>query len=87
MHRLLAIAKYDERYVIPPAHGELGDPRASAHDLEELACSVLDVDAGTSASGPFGGSSGSGAVPVTIESFNELRRRQTADEIEGVTGP
>ena len=31
MYRLLAIAKYDERYVIPPAHAE------QAHALEELA--------------------------------------------------
>ncbi|MEJ7705128.1 MAG: hypothetical protein WKF47_16430 [Geodermatophilaceae bacterium] len=31
MYRLLAIAKYDERYVIPPAHAE------QAHSLEELA--------------------------------------------------
>ena len=40
MFRLLAIAKYDERYVIPPAHAE------QAHALEELAtdCSV-DFDA------------------------------------------
>ena len=36
MYRLLAIAKYDERYVIPPAHAE------QAHSLEELAteCSL-----------------------------------------------
>ena len=31
MFRLLAIAKYDERYVIPTAHAE------QAHSLEELA--------------------------------------------------
>ena len=37
MYRLLAIAKYDERYVIPPAHAE------QAHSLEELAteCSLV----------------------------------------------
>lgn len=36
MHRLLAIAKYEERYVIPTAHAE------SAHQLESIAtqCSV-----------------------------------------------
>jgi nitrate reductase / nitrite oxidoreductase, beta subunit len=36
MYRLLALAKYDERYVIPPAHAE------QAHKLEELAteCAV-----------------------------------------------
>ena len=38
MYRLLALAKYDERYVIPPAHAE------QAHGLEELAtdCPVSD---------------------------------------------
>ena len=41
MYRLLAIAKYDERYVIPAAHAE------QAHSLEELAteCS-LDYEGG-----------------------------------------
>ena len=57
MYRLLAIAKYDERYVIPPAHAELGDPRARAHQLEETAteCS-LDYEGGPGmgGSGPFG---------------------------------
>ena len=37
MYRLMAIAKYDERYVIPKAHVE------QAHELEELGCS-LDFD-------------------------------------------
>ena len=42
MYRLLAIAKYDERYVIPPAHAE------QAHSLEELAteCSVSEYGGG-----------------------------------------
>ena len=42
MYRLLAIAKYDERYVIPPAHAE------QAHSLEELAteCSVAEYGGG-----------------------------------------
>ena len=39
MYRLMAIAKYDERYVIPTAHVE------QAHELEELGCS-LDFDGG-----------------------------------------
>lgn len=34
MYRLLAIAKYDERYVVPQAH------RERAHSLEEMGCSV-----------------------------------------------
>ena len=43
MYRLLAIAKYDERYVIPPAHAE------QAHSLEELAteCSSRTTAAAT----------------------------------------
>ena len=50
MYRLLAIAKYEERYVIPTAY----EP-SEAHQLEELACS-LDVDGGPGmlGSGPFG---------------------------------
>ena len=40
MYRLLALAKYDERYVIPPAHAE------QAHSLEELGHRVhLDYEA------------------------------------------
>ncbi|MFS8199655.1 nitrate reductase subunit beta [Streptomyces sp. CWNU-52B] len=75
MYRLLALAKYDERYVIPPAHAE------QAHRLEELAteCS-LDQEGGPGmgGSGPFGETSG-GAVPIAVENFHALRDRQTAD--------
>jgi nitrate reductase / nitrite oxidoreductase, beta subunit len=74
MYRLLALAKYDERYVIPTAHAE------DAHRLEELAteCAVSEFGGGTS--GPFGEGSGRGAaVPVAIQTFNEARARQTAD--------
>ena len=39
MYRLMAIAKYNERYVIPKAHME------DAHNLEEMGCS-LSVDGG-----------------------------------------
>ena len=55
MYRLLALAKYDERYVIPAAHAE------QAHSLEELAteCSLnYDGGPGMGGSGPFGESSG-----------------------------
>ncbi len=68
MYRLLALAKYDERYVIPPAHVE------QAHSLEALGteCPV--------GSGPFG--EGSGApVPIAVENFAMLRDRQTADTL------
>jgi len=61
MYRLLAIAKYDERYVIPPAHYE------DAHKLENIAteCS-LNVDGGPGMGGmdgSFGGDPGLGADP------------------------
>ena len=77
MYRLLALAKYDERYVIPAAHGELHD---QAGQLEELACS-LDYDGGPGmgGSGPFGESSG-GPQPIAVENFQALRQRQTSDE-------
>jgi nitrate reductase / nitrite oxidoreductase, beta subunit len=77
MYRLLAIAKYDERYVIPPAHAE------QAHSLEELAteCS-LDYDGGPGmgGSGPFGEGSG-GPSPIAVENFQMLRARQMSDAI------
>ena len=77
MYRLMAIAKYDERYVIPKAHVE------QAHDLEELGCS-LDFDDGPGMydSGSFGEASGR-PVPVAVETFHALKQRQTADEAAG----
>jgi nitrate reductase beta subunit len=82
MYRLLAIAKYDERYVIPSAHAE------QAHSLEELGteCS-LDYDGGPGmgGSGPFG--EGSGApTPIAVENFQMLKNRQTADTMAGPAG-
>jgi nitrate reductase beta subunit len=82
MYRLLAIAKYDERYVIPAAHAE------QAHSLEELAteCS-LDYEGGPGmgGSGPFG--EGSGApTPIAVENFQMLQDRQTADSMAGPDG-
>ncbi|HEU5484214.1 MAG TPA: nitrate reductase subunit beta [Microlunatus sp.] len=75
MYRLLAIAKYDERYVIPKAHVE------QAHDLEEMGCS-LDFDGGPyetlGDSGPFGEASGR-PTPVAVETFHALRQRQTSE--------
>jgi len=73
MYRLLAIAKYDDRYVIPEAHAE------TARDLEELACSVADVEGGVSSS-PFGEASGR-PVPVSVETFHALKQRQTSEVI------
>lgn len=75
MYRLLAIAKYEERYVIPTAHAE------QAHQLEELGCS-LDFDGGPGMmdSGPFGEASGR-PVPVAVETFHALKHRQSADTV------
>ncbi|HEX6877840.1 MAG TPA: 4Fe-4S dicluster domain-containing protein, partial [Nocardioidaceae bacterium] len=82
MYRLLAIAKYDERYVIPPAHAE------QAHSLEELAteCS-LDYEGGPGmgGSGPFGEGSGA-ATPIAVENFAMLQARQTSDTLAAPSG-
>jgi len=86
MYRLLAIAKYSERYVIPTAHTEVAD------DLEEMACS-LDFEGGPgmggqgmSGAGPFGSSSGQ-PTPVAVENFHALSARQTADSPYGPSTP
>lgn len=72
MFRLLAIAKYDERYVIPAAHVE------QAHGLEELATDCpVDYSKEQEAS-IFGEGSGD-LVPVAVENFQMLQRRQTSD--------
>jgi nitrate reductase beta subunit len=75
MYRLLALAKYDERYVIPPAHAE------QAHSLEELATEcALDYEGGPGMGGAglFGEGSGPN-VPIAVENFQMLSNRQTAD--------
>ena len=83
MYRLLAIAKYEDRYVIPAAHAE------SAAALEETAsgCS-LDVDGGPGmgGGGRFGSSSGR-PMRAAVETFHALRNRQTADNAAGPTQP
>jgi nitrate reductase beta subunit len=81
MYRLLAIAKYEERYVIPAAHAE------QAHGLEELAtgCS-LDYEGGPGMGGPFGEASGRPA-PIAVESFQALAARQRADTPVQVADP
>ncbi|HCB07910.1 MAG TPA: nitrate reductase subunit beta [Nocardioides sp.] len=74
MYRLLAIAKYEERYVIPPAHAE------QAHSLEEIAteCSVSEYGGGNPEI--FGEGSGS-QTPLAVENFRMLQDRQTSDTI------
>ena len=65
MYRLLAIAKYGDRYVIPKAHAE------TARELEELACAVDYEGVPATVSGPFGEASGR-PVPVAVETFHAL---------------
>ena len=77
MYRLMAIAKYDDRYVIPTAHDE------QAHDLEEIGCSVdlrrgagmyvRDVRRGQRSTGPGG--------------RRDVRRAQAAPDLRGAIAP
>jgi nitrate reductase beta subunit len=67
MYHLLAIAKYEDRYVIPKAHVE------SARDLEDFACS-LEGDGKPG----MGGATSTARVPgtplaATVESFHSLK--------------
>ncbi len=71
MYRLLALAKYEERYVIPTVSGLQGA------QPDEPDCSLsFDGGPGMYESGPFGEASG-GPVPVAVEVFHALRQRQT----------
>jgi nitrate reductase beta subunit len=72
MYRLLAIAKYEDRYVIQKAHTE------TARELEELACAVDYAADDRPVSGPFGEVSGR-PVPVAVETFHALKERQTTE--------
>ena len=76
MFRLLAIAKYDERYVIPTTHTE------QAHALEELA---TECPVGEGSSGLFGSGSG-GPVPVAIQTRAEAKARFEADSTSEAPG-
>jgi nitrate reductase beta subunit len=73
MYRLLAIAKYNDRYVVPAAH------REQAHSLEEMAC-ALDGDGGPGMSdlGPFSPTAGR-PVPVTLESYQAAATRRESE--------
>ncbi len=80
MYRLLALAKYEERYVIPHAHTEMTE------QLDELACS-LDYEGGPGMyeSGPLGEASGS-PVPASVETFHALQHRQSSGYFTGPDG-
>jgi len=83
MYRLLAIAKYEERYVIPTSYA--ADLPGGAMD-DEMGCSLsFDGGPGMYESGPFG--QGSGApVPVAVETFHALQQRQTGAAAGGSGG-
>ena len=75
MYRLLALAKYEDRYVIPEAHSEMDA------GLEELECS-LDFAGGPGLydEGVFGEASGR-PTPVAVETFQALKQRQESETI------
>jgi nitrate reductase beta subunit len=79
MFRLLAIAKYNERYVIPTAHAE------QAHALEELATECPVSEYGGGQNDLFGEGSGY-PTPVAVENFRMLQDRQTADTSDELAG-
>jgi hypothetical protein len=71
MYRLLAIAKYEERYVIPVRTLPVQDPSKNP-----VAAAVFD--GGRVRVGPFGEASGM-PVPVAVETFHALQHRQTGE--------
>ncbi len=92
MYRLLAVAKYEDRYVIPTAHTEIARELDELGSRDEMSCS-LDYDGGPgmggmglTGGGPFGETSGS-PVPVAVENFHVLQARQTADSPYGPSTP
>lgn len=70
MYRLLAIAKYEERYVIPTAFAP------QARDLEDMGCSL------TGDGGPGMYESGE-PVPVSVETFHALKRPGGEEPVNG----
>lgn len=70
MYRLLAIAKYEERYVIPTAFAP------QARDLEEMAGCSLTGDGGP-------GMYESDPVPVSVETFHTLKQRGSPEQDPG----
>jgi len=78
LYRLLAIARYEDRYVVPTAHVE------TAASLDELPGCSVDFQAWTpSRSGALGGGE---TTPVAIETFNLARRRAEADRHDDLRG-
>ncbi|MEU3044212.1 hypothetical protein ABZ700_25330 [Streptomyces diastaticus] len=80
MYRLLAVAKYEDRYVIPTA--AVGDARRLEESAVPDSCSLDQAGGpGMGGEGAFGQDSGRTELPlVSLETFHALRARQTADE-------
>ena len=81
MYRLLAVAKYEERYVIPPAY------ESDAHALEGIAtdCSLnTEGGPGMVGGGVFGEDSGPGVGNVGDENFHILKGRAQMDRVPPV---
>ena len=70
MYKLLAIAKYQDRYVIPAAHQE------TATRLEEAMSSGCSVDFDEIPGGP---DSDRKPIPVAIETFNLTKKRAASE--------
>ncbi|MFD4604033.1 nitrate reductase subunit beta [Streptomyces sp. NPDC058464] len=79
MYRLLAVAEYEDRYVIPTA--AVGDARRLEESALPDGCSLdFDGGPGMGGDGPFGRDAGRKLLPVvSVQNFHGLRRRQTAD--------
>ncbi len=77
MFRLLAIAKYEDRYVIPAAHAE------QAHSLEEIGtdCPLNDEGGPGMAAEGFLGEGAGTPTPVATKNFRMLQARQTSDTL------
>lgn len=87
MYRLLAIAKYEDRYVIPTA--AVGDARRLEESALPRGCSLgYEGGPGMGGDGPFGRDSGRRHLPVvSVENFPVLRKRQTSDAPDDVREP
>ncbi|MBT2416654.1 4Fe-4S dicluster domain-containing protein [Streptomyces sp. ISL-22] len=84
MYRLLAVAEYADRYVIPTA--AVGDARRLEESALTQGCS-LDYEGGpgSGGDGPFGRGSGRKLLPLTpVEKFHILGERRTADHTADV---
>ena len=78
MYRLLAIAKYDERYVIPPAHAEQAhQPGGAGHRVQPR----LRGRPGHGRLRAVRRGAPAAPAPIAVENFHMLRDRQTADTV------